>query len=288
MQARPVPRRSAARCPTAQRKKSGQACTDIFPSRQLAAEGRYTATRCRRKERAHRSTGCWSSPRLPTPRRTQKKAPPGRRKRWRCGVWGREEGGALPQAGSLTIVSWFVVFRPNVLYSFGDCEMPLGAHGLPDHPTPASSGSFFEVERSESRGQMITDCFAPSLARQRQSIFRGKICYTVFAVCGHGITHFPHFSHDFGESSRFVCLFVFKLHFSRCLSIFLSIFGYSGETLCFFKYFLQFTAVLLLFSGHGLQSKSSSVCCLPPLFPLVVFETSLAFALDYGLVLVGM
>lgn len=206
MQARLVPRRRAERCTTAQRKKSGQACTDISPSRQLSAEGRYNAMRCRRKERAHRSTGCWSNPRLLTPPRTQKKAPSERRKRWLCGVWGREEGGALPQAGSLTIVSWFVVFRPNVLYSFGDCEMPLGAHGLPDHPTPASSGSFFEVERSESSGQMITDSFAPSLARQRQSIFRGKTSYTVFAVYGHGIIHFFNFSHDFDESSRFVCL----------------------------------------------------------------------------------
>ena len=36
---------------------------------------------------------------------------------------------------SLTMVSLVCfVFRPNVLDSAGDFEMPLGAHGLPDHP----------------------------------------------------------------------------------------------------------------------------------------------------------
>ena len=147
-------------------------------------------------------------------------------------MWGREGRGALPQAGSLTIVSWFVVFRPNVLYSFGDCEMPLGAHGLPDHPTPTSSGSFYEVERSESSEQMTTDCFARSLARQRQSIFRGKMYYTVFAVYGHGIIqYFQHhkISHDFGESSRFVCLLCFQVSFSRVFLSFCHFLAYFGR-----------------------------------------------------------
>lgn len=48
--------------------------------------------------------------------------------------------------------------------------MPLGAHGLRDHPPLANSGSFIEVERSEISGQTTTDCFARTLLRQRQSI----------------------------------------------------------------------------------------------------------------------
>lgn len=38
---------------------------------------------------------------------------------------------------------WYIAFRPNALDSCGDCEMPLGAHGLPDHPSPASSWPCF-------------------------------------------------------------------------------------------------------------------------------------------------
>lgn len=57
---------------------------------------------------------------------------------------------------SLTIVSFGfgLVFRPNVLDSSGDYEMPLGAHGLPDHPLLTNPRPFFCGWRCEgSRGE---------------------------------------------------------------------------------------------------------------------------------------
>ena len=94
--------------------------------------------------------------------------------------------------------------------------MPLGAHGLPDHPTPASSGSVCEVERSDSGEQMITDCFARSLARQRQSIFAVKraIPFSRFVAT---VSPFFIFSHDFGESSH---SYLRVSKFLCCLSVF--------------------------------------------------------------------